>query len=482
MGDNIGDRRNDHHRQNYHRHHEHDHRHHHSQHHYRTPCDFSQDLIPTSSITHMPHPFDQPSSSCSSTSPAFSHHHHHQQQHQNHDDAFFHNPSFLPMETKASQPLLLAPADLLTSSSDFPLRSPGGASDSLTLKLGKRQYYEEASTGGVGGGFPKFGLIEDLQVSGFSLMKRGRDFLLQPHHQPISTPQPSALLSSPSAAGAPVPRCQVEGCNLGLMGAKEYHRRHKVCEMHSKAPKVIVQGLEQRFCQQCSRFHVVSEFDDSKRSCRRRLAGHNERRRKNSSDSVNRNHSQDSRVMGGKLPLVYNAPSSSPSPSSAGRALSLLSSKSTSPSWAPPRDLSSRSSAALRELIAENRAAALAKRAVPPEPESVLSHAPKSDAASSSSPVHYQYHHHQQQQQQLQHQQFLFAHSYHGRSPPAVLEFEQPPQDLRPAAATTLDLMQVPHSASQPPTFQLLTERGNRPAAGANEVDDADCEIWKSFE
>ncbi|KAK1281646.1 Squamosa promoter-binding-like protein 13 [Acorus calamus] len=31
------------------------------------------------------------------------------------------------------------------------------------------------------------------------------------------------------------------------------------------------------------RFHELSEFDEAKRSCRRRLAGHNERRRKNSS-------------------------------------------------------------------------------------------------------------------------------------------------------------------------------------------------------
>lgn len=40
------------------------------------------------------------------------------------------------------------------------------------------------------------------------------------------------------------------------------------------------------------RFHVVSEFDDSKRSCRRRLAGHNERRRKGSRDSASRNSAQ----------------------------------------------------------------------------------------------------------------------------------------------------------------------------------------------
>lgn len=47
--------------------------------------------------------------------------------------------------------------------------------------------------------------------------------------------------------------CQVEGCNVDLTGAKDYHRKHKVCESHSKCPKVIVSGLERRFCQQCSR-------------------------------------------------------------------------------------------------------------------------------------------------------------------------------------------------------------------------------------
>jgi SBP domain len=50
-----------------------------------------------------------------------------------------------------------------------------------------------------------------------------------------------------------LPRCQAEGCNSSLSDVKEYHRRHKVCELHSKAPRVTVQGLEQRFCQQCSR-------------------------------------------------------------------------------------------------------------------------------------------------------------------------------------------------------------------------------------
>ncbi|KAJ6429558.1 hypothetical protein OIU84_021040 [Salix udensis] len=74
--------------------------------------------------------------------------------------------------------------------------------------------------------------------------------------------------------------CQVEDCRADLSNAKDYHRRHKVCDAHSKASKALVGNVMQRFCQQCSRFHVLQEFDEGKRSCRRRLAGHNKRRRK----------------------------------------------------------------------------------------------------------------------------------------------------------------------------------------------------------
>ncbi|XP_004513942.1 squamosa promoter-binding-like protein 7 [Cicer arietinum] len=183
------------------------------------------------------------------------------------------------------------------------------------LKLGKRHYFEDASGGGGGGGL----VVSD---------KRGKGGY-------CSGGKTSAALG----VGSSVARCQVEGCHVALMNAKEYHKRHKVCEMHSKAPKVVVLGLEQRFCQQCSRFHVVSEFDDSKRSCRRRLAGHNERRRKSSHDSVARNSQQ------GEC------------------ALSLLSSRTDS--WLSPADLSIRCSAALSELIAENRAAIMARQYVP---------------------------------------------------------------------------------------------------------------------
>lgn len=50
--------------------------------------------------------------------------------------------------------------------------------------------------------------------------------------------------------------CQVYGCNKDLSSSKDYHKRHKVCEVHSKTAKVIVNGIEQRFCQQCSRLVI----------------------------------------------------------------------------------------------------------------------------------------------------------------------------------------------------------------------------------
>lgn len=50
------------------------------------------------------------------------------------------------------------------------------------------------------------------------------------------------------------PCCQVENCDADLSEAKQYHRRHKVCEYHAKAPAVHIAEMQQRFCQQCSRF------------------------------------------------------------------------------------------------------------------------------------------------------------------------------------------------------------------------------------
>lgn len=92
--------------------------------------------------------------------------------------------------------------------------------------------------------------------------------------------RPGKKVRSGSPSGSSYPKCQVDDCSEDLSNAKEYHRRHKVCEGHSKSSKAMVGNQMQRFCQQCSRFHLLTEFDEGKRSCRRRLAGHNKRRRK----------------------------------------------------------------------------------------------------------------------------------------------------------------------------------------------------------
>ena len=92
--------------------------------------------------------------------------------------------------------------------------------DSLTcLKLGKQQHFEDAANPAK-----VINLVTGSDSAGDCVYKKPRDL-------PASTAQP--------------PRCQVEGCNVVLANAKEYHKRHKVFEMHSKAPKVIVLGTEQ---------------------------------------------------------------------------------------------------------------------------------------------------------------------------------------------------------------------------------------------
>ncbi|KAJ6731250.1 SQUAMOSA PROMOTER-BINDING-LIKE PROTEIN 4 [Salix viminalis] len=102
--------------------------------------------------------------------------------------------------------------------------------------------------------------------------------------EPVSRPNKRVRSGSPGNGSYPM--CQVDNCKEDLTKAKDYHRRHKVCEVHSKATKALVGKQMQRFCQQCSRFHPLSEFDEGKRSCRRRLAGHNRRRRKTQPEDV----------------------------------------------------------------------------------------------------------------------------------------------------------------------------------------------------
>ncbi|KAJ6363098.1 hypothetical protein OIU78_003306 [Salix suchowensis] len=130
----------------------------------------------------------------------------------------------------------------------------------IGLKLGKRVYFEDNCT------------TSTANSSSSSIISTSCTV----------TPKRSRA-SYPSTQS---PQCQVEGCSFDLKSAKDYHRKHRICEKHSKSPKVIIADMERRFCQQCSRFHELSEFDDKKRSCRKRLSYHNARRRRPQPEAI----------------------------------------------------------------------------------------------------------------------------------------------------------------------------------------------------
>lgn len=131
----------------------------------------------------------------------------------------------------------------------------------IGLKLGKRTYFEDAC--------------------GAQNVKNSPLGAGAPNPSPASVKKAKVDQQKPHNS-----YCQVEGCRVDLSSAKDYHRKHRVCEVHSKTPKVVVAGLERRFCQQCSRFHALAEFDQIKRSCRRRLNDHNHRRRKPQPEAI----------------------------------------------------------------------------------------------------------------------------------------------------------------------------------------------------
>lgn len=69
----------------------------------------------------------------------------------------------------------------------------------------------------------------------------------------LASPPSSSGALSKKINGAQKVSCLVDGCKADLGSCREYHKRHRVCELHSKTPIVIVKGEEKRFCQQCSR-------------------------------------------------------------------------------------------------------------------------------------------------------------------------------------------------------------------------------------
>lgn len=91
----------------------------------------------------------------------------------------------------------------------------------------------------------------------------------QPPPPPQLPPQPVARPNKRVRSGSPGnhPMCQVDDCKVLLTEAKDYHRRHKVCELHSKTAKALVANQMQRFCQQCSRYPSLESLPPLRLRC-----------------------------------------------------------------------------------------------------------------------------------------------------------------------------------------------------------------------
>ncbi|XP_068488564.1 squamosa promoter-binding-like protein 8 [Phaseolus vulgaris] len=216
---------------------------------------------------------------------AFSHHHPFNPQQQHHQQAFFDPRAFQSASTTSFSP----PPSLLSLNPIPPLAPShcglGPGSGLGFLLMSKSEDVTSPMNFDVSG----HGL-----GPGLGLNLGGRTYFAASNEDTLDRFYRSKTVESVSTVSSNLPRCQAEGCNTDLSEAKHYHRRHKVCEFHSKAATVIAAGLTQRFCQQCSRFHLLSEFDNGKRSCRKRLADHNRRRRKTQQPTQDIHKSQPS--------------------------------------------------------------------------------------------------------------------------------------------------------------------------------------------
>lgn len=124
---------------------------------------------------------------------------------------------------------------------------PNSSTESLNgLKFGKKIYFEDVGSGSGAPGKASGPGSSSGSGSGKKVRSGGGGGTGGGGGGAVQSGQP--------------PRCQVEGCKVDLSDAKAYYSRHKVCGMHSKSPMVIVAGLEQRFCQQCSRSALTFSF------------------------------------------------------------------------------------------------------------------------------------------------------------------------------------------------------------------------------
>lgn len=169
-----------------------------------------------------------------------SHQYHHHfnppQPHQHH--AFFDPRAFQSAFTTSFSP---PPRSMLSLNSIPPLATPHCGLGFLLMHKPDDVMNFEGSAHRLGHG------------PGLGLNLGGRTYFDPFNDNTVNRLYRTKTVESVTTLSSNLPRCQAEGCNADLSDAKHYHRRHKVCEFHSKAATVIAAGLTQRFCQQCSR-------------------------------------------------------------------------------------------------------------------------------------------------------------------------------------------------------------------------------------
>ncbi|KAL4852680.1 N-acetylserotonin O-methyltransferase-like protein [Chlorella vulgaris] len=97
-----------------------------------------------------------------------------------------------------------------------------------------------------------------------------------------ASPEPAGHGQAPKKGLSPT--CSV--CHRSLLCERVFHQRYHVCPEHATATSVMLDGIVQRFCQQCGRFHPMDRFSPGMRSCRHQLARHAERRRKRRAEAA----------------------------------------------------------------------------------------------------------------------------------------------------------------------------------------------------
>lgn len=82
-----------------------------------------------------------------------------------------------------------------------------------------------------------------------------------------------AAAAKPGPPGSDQQRaCRVPGCSEPLKSG--YGSKYRICALHYAAPRLVLDGVEHRFCQQCGQVHLLSAFDEERRSCRESLRRH----------------------------------------------------------------------------------------------------------------------------------------------------------------------------------------------------------------